>query len=522
MISVIIPIYNREKNLDRVLMALTEQTNKDFEVVIYDDGSTDSWCNVVHKYSDKLKIRTGRQDREGNRVSRARNKGVEMANSDLGYLFVDSDVVLNKKAIENYHKLIKRFPNTVILGKYDWLRENKTIIKDSRNLKNNNALKNIGGLALSGNIYVPKDVFKRSGGFDEKVVWGGEDCVFGFDLDRIGAKAIFSRDVEGYHLWHPPIKRDEQRTINYIHNVKFPMNKISIIIPFYNRRENINLVLKSLILQTVRSFEVVLFNDGSTDNPSEVIDKYKGVLDIKVGYQENKGYRVSRARNLGCKIATTELGYLFLDSDVVLNRKAIGEYYRLIDKFNNTKVICGEYRWLPPMEIAERDIIGWNKLEEMKLPRKEVDWYVLPEEKEGKTFRPFLKEGELIPQLHGAALSGNLYVPKKAFEDTGGFDEKMEWHGQDSEFGLTLQEKGWQGVYSTRVYGLHICHERDQKKNAEDVLKAIDYIHNVKHVKSVGKISEKELDEIRYKLTGIRTYGQAQPNKPSRLKRPKD
>lgn len=92
------------------------------------------------------------------------------------------------------------------------------------------------------------------------------------------------------------------------------ITKISIIIPCYNCASMVEETLQSLQSQTYKDFEVVMVNDGSTDNTREVLEQWRDSsdLNITVVNQENGG--VSSARNHGIEVASGEY-ILFLDSD---------------------------------------------------------------------------------------------------------------------------------------------------------------------------------------------------------------
>lgn len=88
--------------------------------------------------------------------------------------------------------------------------------------------------------------------------------------------------------------------------------KISIIIPTYNYARFLPEAIESVLKQTYKDYEIIVVDDGSTDNTKEIIDKYKDK--IRYIYQENKG--LPSARNTGIKSAKGEY-FAFLDSDDV-------------------------------------------------------------------------------------------------------------------------------------------------------------------------------------------------------------
>ena len=87
----------------------------------------------------------------------------------------------------------------------------------------------------------------------------------------------------------------------------------SVIIPTYNRAEKIKFCLDSLVNQSYKCFEVIVCDDGSTDNTKEIVALYENKLDLKYIWEENWG-GPARPRNNGIKI-TKGKWICFLDSD---------------------------------------------------------------------------------------------------------------------------------------------------------------------------------------------------------------
>lgn len=105
-VSVIVPIYNVEKYLDRCLKSIVNQTLKNIEIILVDDESPDlcpQKCDEAAKYDSRIKVI--HKKNEG--LGFARNSGLEMAMGEYVY-FVDSDDYLHLQAIENlYNAAIK-------------------------------------------------------------------------------------------------------------------------------------------------------------------------------------------------------------------------------------------------------------------------------------------------------------------------------------------------------------------------------------------------------------------------------
>ena len=92
--------------------------------------------------------------------------------------------------------------------------------------------------------------------------------------------------------------------------------KISVIVPVYNTEKFLNNCIESILNQTHKNLEVIIIDDGSTDNSPAICDEYaKKDSRVKVIHKENGG--VSSARNAGLDIASGE--YIgFIDGDDVI------------------------------------------------------------------------------------------------------------------------------------------------------------------------------------------------------------
>lgn len=102
--SFIVPVYNTEKYLKKCLDSLVNQTYKDFEIILVNDGSTDKSSSIISKYQKKYKNIIV-IDKENEGLSMARNRGVQKSSGKY-IIFVDSDDYVSNKLLEEVDKKI--------------------------------------------------------------------------------------------------------------------------------------------------------------------------------------------------------------------------------------------------------------------------------------------------------------------------------------------------------------------------------------------------------------------------------
>ena len=93
------------------------------------------------------------------------------------------------------------------------------------------------------------------------------------------------------------------------------MKRFSVIVPVYNRIDEVRDLLESLAAQTCKDFEVIIVEDGSTEPCRDVADAYSASVDVSYHYKENEGRSI--ARNYGMERAKGEY-FIFFDSDCVI------------------------------------------------------------------------------------------------------------------------------------------------------------------------------------------------------------
>lgn len=254
----------------------------------------------------------------------------------------------------------------------------------------------------------------------------------------------------------------------------------SFVVPTYNREQNLFLLLYALCLQNDQDFEVVISDDGSTDDTRLMLLQYRNSLCIRYCWREHDGYRVGLARNEGTHLANPKSTHIwFIDSDILLNKNAVN-YARNLCTREFDAIICGRYDWLPPMKITPEDVARrWRLLTTGRLQRVAVDYPhetgVRPDHRshiKGRTGTFFDCKTRHVSR---GTLSGNLIVPRIWLKR--GFDDTIHGQGQDGEFGHHICELGAECIFCDEIVGYHMAHFCDNEWRSRSVQRTIRYIN---------------------------------------------
>ncbi len=204
-LSVIIPAYNAEKTLKRLLVSLTEQNFKDFEIIVINDCSTDNTSKIAETYDCNLI-----ELKENHGPAYCRNLGVKKAKGEI-LVFTDSDCNVSPDWLETLQKIFTDKNIDAVMGKLVLLPS--TFLGDSISALGFPAGGAIGfdkiwkvdekGFTDSlstCNCAVRKNIFNMVGEFDETFPYpGGEDTLLAYNLINSGHKIKYCPDVIVYH-----------------------------------------------------------------------------------------------------------------------------------------------------------------------------------------------------------------------------------------------------------------------------------------------------------------------------------
>lgn len=174
---------------------------------------------------------------------------------------------------------------------------------------------------------------------------------------------------------------------------------ISIIIPTYNRASTLPKSIQSVLDQSAGNWELVIIDDGSSDNTKKAIERFLPDERIKYFYQENSG--VSAARNKGVALSSGDF-LIFLDSDDRL-------FPGLVNKLNK-------------IHFKKFDLICWQVLK--KIDGKKSIWKAQKLEK-------------IYHNIQATFLAGSICYKKDIFLKAGQYDQKM-FFGENYELGIRV------------------------------------------------------------------------------------
>lgn len=182
-VSIIIPMYNESRYIARCLDSLNNQTYKDFEIILIDDGSVDNTVEIASRYDVKI------LKQQHWWPGRARNRWAEWANWEI-FVFVDADMYFDSKYLEN---LIK----PILEWKEDWTAHATEKIWNPENVRARcRWLDRIPNPQTRSSVYraIKKEAFKR--------FWWYNTDRFAFE-DDIGSKWwIFALNIKEAICYH--------------------------------------------------------------------------------------------------------------------------------------------------------------------------------------------------------------------------------------------------------------------------------------------------------------------------------
>jgi len=254
--------------------------------------------------------------------------------------------------------------------------------------------------------------------------------------------------------------------------------RVSVVIPTYNHETYIAEAVESVLAQTYQDFELIVIDDGSTDNTRQVLEPY---LDrITYLYQENQGR--SLARNRGIQVAQGEY-IAFLDADDWFLPRKLELQTHFLDEHSEVGMVTS----------------GWIETDEQgKTLRRVEPWH----------WKPHLGLAECVMSI--PVIPSSLQVRRCWLDAVGLFDESLDWN-EDQDLYLRLVTDGCRLVWLPeivscyRLRGNHMSQYMSHMR--EDALTVLDKFYARPDVPEDVRAMQGSAYAVAHVICAARAYG---------------
>lgn len=344
----------------RSLVAATK--NVDAEIIVSDYGSEEPLACREEIESLGAKYAYFETDGVWSR-SRALNAGLQLATGKI-LATTDADMVFSPNTFRILTDFMNADPGRYTLMQCRDLPEgiNHEMIQSGKitfeSLEQRSVFRPRWG--MGGLIAISRDAYMSTRGLDERMkIYGGEDVDFAKRVRRLGLRQTWLDHPEArmYHVWHPSsrvaadstqegraaiaLNRDIHLNDRSIaRNVKSWMYPpainpplISVVISTFNRAKYLSDSISSVLAQSFEDFELILINDGSSDNTREIVSSF---TDARIRYYEQENRGLAAARNRATALARGKYIAVHDDDDIMLPDRLYNSLNAIEEGFNGS------------------------------------------------------------------------------------------------------------------------------------------------------------------------------------------
>lgn len=262
-VSIVVPVYNGEKYIEKCINSILKQTYKNVELIIINDGSVDKTKKILDKYSDSIIV----INKKNTGVSDSRNVGIDKATGDY-IMFCDADdwlcddtieIAVNK--INNYDAV--RFSHYVVKNNQINKKENSDDVYSDIDLvvnDNKELVKNLLENKTEGHLWnylLRTEVIKDNKIYFDDDLFYQEDVVFLLEyFFKIKKLKVISTPLYNYYKNFDSVTQNESSTIKNLSSIWLVREKIINLLEINN-----NLDYKKLVEQRFLNLQLMYFLD---------------------------------------------------------------------------------------------------------------------------------------------------------------------------------------------------------------------------------------------------------------------
>lgn len=256
--------------------------------------------------------------------------------------------------------------------------------------------------------------------------------------------------------------------------------RASVVMPVYNRREILEKTLAAFEHQTFPKdqFEIIVADDGSHDEPQELVGRFSDRLQVSIVRQDDRGYRLSAVRNLGIREAKYPV-IISLDCDMLPEADFLDAHLRWFQATERPLVVIGHRRFIDSSGLSAAQIFA--SLDEVRaLPQVAAPGAVARRDAPVLDWRLESIRASRELKDHASpytlASGGNIAFRKRDALEAGLFDESFEkWGGEDVEFGFRMHRLGAYFIPERAALAYHQDHPAaaPRREDAQKTVRAV-------------------------------------------------
>lgn len=223
---------------------------------------------------------------------------------------------------------------------------------------------------------------------------------------------------------------------------------VAVIIPVFNRAESLVRTVAGLAAQTHRDFEVIVTDDGSTEDIEAALQQAALSIAPQLLRQERDGFGAHRARNLGAAATDADV-LLFIDADCIPHPDLVARHLFWHERASNV-VVAGTRAHL------DASGLGLDTITSGAFATATDERHAIAPEDWRSIFYRRNKQLTMGDAAFRAGVSSNLSMPRAAFETIGGFSTDFQgWGGEDTEITWRLWNNGMFVIPDNRAVIYH-------------------------------------------------------------------
>lgn len=237
---------------------------------------------------------------------------------------------------------------------------------------------------------------------------------------------------------------------------------ISVIIPTYNRNKLLEISLQSLLKQKLNNttFEVIVVDDGSSEETISIVKAFETSLNIKYYYQSDNGFKVSEARNAGANISGGKY-LVFIDAGIAVCSTFVSEYHRILVNNENSFVVGYVAGFDDHDKYKQAIIDNFNAADVDGTIQVLLNFNAY--DRRESVYQSMGDDLSKWPAPWVIGWSCNIGISKDAYQRIGGFDEAYTTYGgEDADFAINAFVHHIRFILDRSAIAVHYPHEKNK------------------------------------------------------------